>query len=390
MKKKIRKILVLFVIAAFVVTGCGSSAYSASASYENSSYENAKEAAYYVGYDASAAMEEPMDMMDEEMYDTSSTAAYEPGDVPEPYEDKAVSLTNDKLVYSCSIDMESMEYKETVDSIRDLIRSADAIIESESESDSDNRWYYSNHTKTSGTMRLYLTIRVPAAKYEGFVEDLCAIGKVLSKSQNVDNISRQYHDTQARIEALTKEEERLNSMIDLAETIEEMIYIEERLTEVEAQLNSYKTNLAAMDVDVAYSTVHLTLREVMVYTPEVQPTATFGERLVKTFRDSWESFTGFLEGFLFVIIYLLPFVILGAVIAGIIVFIIRKTDKRTPEQRRADRLAKKESKARYKAAMQQAKMQAKSMRRGRPFIPAAGGEMKDADSVTEMEAEHKD
>ncbi len=363
MKKKMKQYLLFLAAAMLCVTGCGSSAKETSASYDAG-------AGYYDDYAysstamAEAAMEEaPAEMWDDDM---EYKKAEEPFEEPLPVADNSpVSLSNDKLVYSCSIEMESTEYKETVKQIRELIRSADAIIEAESESDSDNRWYYSGHTKTSGSMRLNLTIRVPAANYEGFVEDISEVGKVLSKSQSVDNISRQYHDTQARIEALTKEEERLNSMIDLAETIEEMIFIEERLTEVEAQLNSYKTNLAAMDVDVAYSTVRLTLREVMIYTPEERPTITFGERLARTFENSWEGFADFLEGLLFALIYLLPFLITGAIVAGIVIFIVRKADKRTPEQRKADKLAKKERKAQEKAM----KAQMKAMRRGRTIIP---------------------
>ncbi len=363
MKKRAFSVIGILLAALLMMTACGSSTGNAGyrAERKDASSSTAEAPAYYSEEEA----------MEPEYAAGSAAESEEPGEnggsaYTADQDSAGTGLTNDKLVYTCNLEIETTEYAKTVQAIREKIRQYNAIIEYESENDEDYNWYYSGHVKRSGTMSLNLTVRVPAAQYDAFVTDAGDFGKVTSRSQNVENISRTYHSTEARIEALTKEEARLTEMMDKADTIEEMIYIEKRLTEVEAELNANKTNLASMDVDVAYSTVNLRVREVMVYTEEQKPAVTFGQRIKQAFSESWEGFTGFLEGFLIVIIHLLPFIVCGLVLAAVIVLANRAADKKHPE-RKERRLRKKEEK---KAAKERAK--AMKMNRGYPQRPIPG------------------
>ena len=343
MKKKCLLMLSIALIFSILVSACGS---SYSASKENRSDQKAAEYAEeeYEGAAYPESYEEPAEAPEAEPVGGDGNSAY-----TAEQDSGAAEISSDKLVYTCNLEIETTEYEETLKAIRNKIREYGAIIEYESESDSDRQWYYSGHTKSSGTMRLSMTVRVPTAKYDAFVTDAGTFGKLTSKSQNVENISRQYRSTEARIEALTKEEERLKEMLDKAETIEEMIMVEDRLTDVEAELNSYRTQLASMDIDVAYSTVNINVREVLVYTPEEVPTITFGQRIARAVKESWSGFRDFLEGLLIVIIHLFPFLLLGLVIALLVIFLNKAADKRNPErkQRREQaKQAKKEEKER--------------------------------------------
>ncbi|MBE5997598.1 MAG: DUF4349 domain-containing protein [Lachnospiraceae bacterium] len=362
MKKKFAIAVSIMLLFAMIGTACGSSGYSAGKS-------SSSEAAYAPAAQEEAYWDEDMEMAEEAEaegdYGAASGSAYttEQGSSGSGEEGSGTTLSSDKLVYTCYLEIETTEYQKTVQAIREKIRQYNAIIESETENDNDYNWYYSGHRKTSGTMYMSIRIRVPVKDYDAFVTDAGNFGKVTSRSQNVENISRQYHSTEARIEALEKEEKRLNEMMDKADTIEEMIYIEERLTDVESELNANRTNLASMDVDVAYSTVNINVREVLVYTEEEQPTITFGQRVTRAFKESWEGFTGFMEGLLIAVIHLLPFIICGLIIVLIVVLLNKAADKRDPDRKKR-RLQKKEDK---KAAKERAK--AMKMNRGYPQRP---------------------
>ena len=389
MKKRIATIVSLLLAFALLAAGCGSS-------YGSANYSESKSASSEAAYAEAPEMAEE-EALDEEWAEDYGTMASETADEAAPAagasyaEGSAYSteqsengsagsnaggngsgsagsngenqtvLSSDKLVYTCYMEIETTEYQKTVQAIREKISKYGAIVESESENDNDRNWYYDSHRKTSGTMFMSIRIRVPVKDYNAFVADAGDFGKVISKSQNVDNISRQYHSTEARIEALEKEEKRLNEMMDQADTIEEMIYIEQRLTDVEAELNAKKTNLAAMDVDVAYSTINIDVREVLVYTEEETPTITFGQRVVRAFKESWKGFTGFMEGLLIVLIHLLPFMVCLLLLALIIILLNRLADKRNPE-RKALRLQR-------KAEKKAAKERAKTMKMNRGFGP---------------------
>ena len=251
---------------------------------------------------------------------------------------------NQKLVYTCTMRMETTEFAKTLSALKELIEKYDAFVETEEQSDSANSWYYSSYRKTSGTLSERIVIRVPSENYDAFLSDLDGQGKVREKNTKVDNITRSYSDTETIIAALKTQEKRLLEMMDQAETIEDMITVEDRLTEVQQELALYESRLSGMDLDVAYSTVDLTLTEVLEYSGDTEPvyTATFGDRLKNTLKESWETTLEFLEGLLFFLIRALPILLILGVIGLAITFIIVGIVK-SSRKRRAAKAAKKQA-----------------------------------------------
>ena len=223
------------------------------------------------------------------------------------------------------MDMETVEYEQTIAAIRELIDRYNGIIEHETYSDSANNWYYTTYEKKSGTLQAYIVVRIPSKYYRDFLSGMDGFGKVTRSEQNVENITRRYSETQTTIKSLETQEERLLEMMKEAETIEEMLAIEDRLTDVQTELQILKNRLSEMDTDVAYSTVNLNIREVLEYSPEVEPvkTLTFKDRLMNTLKSSWNTFTGFLEGLLFFLIEATPILlVIGGISIGIMFIII--------------------------------------------------------------------
>jgi len=222
----------------------------------------------------------------------------------------------EKLVYTCDLTIETTSYKETLQEIEKQIKEYSGIIESQNEYDNDSGWYIDGHKKTSGTMECTITVRIPSKSYQAFLKSLEGKGKMTHKSMDVTNISRTYYDTQATIQSLEIQEKRLLKMMEDAKDIDDMIKVESRLTEVQTQLNQYKTQLSVMDTQVAYSTVTMTIEEVLEYKPTTpgKKTNTFAERFVNTLKDSRDGFLSFMEGLLFLLIRLLPFIIVFAVV----------------------------------------------------------------------------
>ena len=262
-------------------------------------------------------------------------------------------VSNQKLVYTCYLRMETTDYADTLADVRALITQYEAFVESEEQQDSARNWYYSDYRKTGGTLSDHLVIRVPAQNYDAFLAALDGKGKILEKNLSVDNITLSYTDTETMIEALKTQEKRLLEMMDQCETIEDMITVERRLTEVQSDLAIYENRLAGMDLDVAYSTVELTIQEVMEYSsdPTSPYTSTFGERLKNTLEESWATAKEFMEGLLFFLIRALPILVIlgifGGVIALIVILIVKGAKKKK---------AKKRAKAAQKTASQAAQV----------------------------------
>ncbi len=312
-------------------SGAKSSSYNALTSddFDGNYYEAAEEEAYY-GDDYEYEYPREEKSGGGGMYSENDTDKDD-----DPNSDPVEPATLDeKLVYTCTMDMETTEYEETIAAIRALIDKYNGIIGYETYSDSAQNWYYSSYEKRSGTLTAYLVIRIPSKNYRAFLEGMEGHGKITRSEQSVENITRKYSETQTTIRSLETQEERLLEMMENAETIEEMLAIEDRLSEVQNELQIMKNRLAEMDTDITYSTVNLNVREVIEYTedPESRHTLTFSDRLKNTLQDSWSMFTGFLEGLLFFLIRALPIMlVIGGITIGImfiIMGIVKSSKKR--------------------------------------------------------------
>ena len=342
-----KSILMLGLAVSMICTGCGS---SSDAYYDRTD-------SYAGSYNSSVDIES-MAIMDG-AYKTSGfgsnssikknnskTESYaeaprmEEAEVPEFEDtDAEMTLAEEKLVYHCTLEIETTEYAESYSRLKDLINSYNGLIQSESETNSDYDWYYSNNHNTSGTLRTVIQCRIPSQNYAEFVENvsnLNDLSKVVRKSTSIENISQDYYDNKTRIEALEIQESRLLQMMEDADTINEMITVEDRLTEVQYDLAQLKTKLVYMDMDVAYSYVNITLEEVKEYTT-VREETTFFTRLWDNIVDAWEMGGELFEELLNTIFHAIPviiFVILPLILVAIfgiklIVWIIKKLCKKS-------------------------------------------------------------
>lgn len=376
MKRKVVKSWIMLAIAASLLTGCGASSESMKATDQavtestagdrntakpasnkhNTSYELSAEVPLAsadsakdegIAYDTSASYNEEVNANEVVAEDDTATTVEN-----QTQNLDTMTLLEEKLVYYCDLDIETLDYAGTMSAIKDTIKKYGGVIQSENESDDSYHWYYEDYRKTGGTLHNYLQVRIPSEKYDSFLSELDGIGKIISKSTSVDNISQQYYDTTTQIEALQIQEKNLLAMLEKCETIEDMITVQERLSEVQYELNSLQTTKRYMDVDVAYSYVNINVSEVMEYHYESEPvkTNTFIDRLQNTLKSTGKGFLSFMEGLLFLVIRLMPYLLIAAVIC----LIFRKKINRLIDDRKADKATKRAQKElRRQAIMQQ-------------------------------------
>lgn len=237
-----------------------------------------------------------------------------------PSQDSSLQ-SSDKIIYSGSVDLQTLDYQGTVRQIKKSMADMGGFLESESEYNGNYNWYTDEEQK--GLMSAVLTLRIPADQFEDFINSLDDLGQVMSRNTSAQNITKTYNDNEAVIQALTYEKERLLDMMDKAETIEDMIAIEQRLGDVETQLNQANTDKSNMDMDIDYSTVTVTVEEVKAYSDLDRAKDSFGSRLIRAFRLSWTGFVSFMQNFLLFLIRALPFLIVIAVVTFLIVTLIR-------------------------------------------------------------------
>ena len=224
--------------AVIALAGCGGGSDSTGSTSSHNTYSESKT---YEGsgstYGIANAMGSESDTMDEEYSGENGEASGDDGSILRKQEDQ-------KIVYTGEMEIQTLDYDKSVADIKQKIREMGGFSEYEKENDYDYGWYdYEPDSYRKDKNRtLNITARIPSDNFETFMASVGETGKVMNKSVRAENISQVYAETETYKLALEKEQTRLLQMMDKAETIEEMIAVESRLSEVERQLSMYKTD----------------------------------------------------------------------------------------------------------------------------------------------------
>ena len=328
-KKDVKKLLCGMMAAALIFAGgCGQKSSATSDAIPNAtagatsnsnfkSFNTAKaETASFGDYAAEDVYEEA-EYYDEVAEESTSSA--------ETITESAQS-TSRKLIRTVGLDVETQEFDSLKDDIESKVKELGGYIENSNIYNGQRRYDYETGTyTTSGLRNANMTIRIPSDKLDDFINNISENSNIVNKSESTRDVTLDYVDIDSKKKALQAEEKRLLEMLETADTIENMIYIEDRLTNVRYQIESSESQLRTYDNQVDYSTVNLNLSEVKDLTevpadPLTEPTA--WERISKGFTKSANDVLEGLENFFIGLIVASPYLILWAVILGVIALII--------------------------------------------------------------------
>ncbi len=302
--------LVLTLLMLLSLCACGSGA----------KYESAADSA------PSEPMAEPTEMQRaEESYALGSIAL---NNSAAPAGDDTVGSTptqrdpGDKIIYSCDAEIETRDFDQTLADLQALLERYDGFLESSSVRGND---YYGNGSRSADYV-----IRIPREHFATVTGSLSTLGNVPYCSTSAENISSQYYDTESRLETYRIEEERLLAMLELAETVEDMITIEARLSEVRYNIESLSTTLLGWDSLIYYSTLRLDIIEVEDYTPEPEPN--YWQRLGSGFVRSMENVGEFFMDLFRFLVVNLPVLVLLGLAAWLVFFLVRRSRRKRAEK----------------------------------------------------------
>ena len=236
--------------------------------------------------------------------------------------------------------METTDFDAALGNVDALIARFDGWIESSSVNGAN---YYDLSRGRSNTRSASFTLRIPGERFDELMGSLSELGNVPYTHVYTENVTAQYYDTQAHRNAYQIQEARLLEMMEAAETVEDIILLEDRLTELRWQIESLESSLLNWDRRVSFSTVYLQLNEVREYTPDTPAQLGYGERLARAFRSGLTGVGRFFQNFLLWFVEALPTLVLLAVLL-LVFFPLGKKLCRRLKARRASRKAAKAEK----------------------------------------------
>lgn len=262
MKKKMLSMIVAGIMTATLFAGCGSSGYKYDSATSTEALWAPSES--YNGADAGG------------MYDYMSETEAIKGQGDFSITDDAMPMdTSRKLIVTVNLDTETKNYDESMKVITDKVSSLGGYIEDMNTSN------YSYNTARNCKM----TIRVPSKNLKEFLGVVENTLNVTNYRRSAEDVTLDYVDTESRISALKVEQERLEEFLGKAQTIEEVMQIEARMTEVRYQLENFESIKRTYDNKIDYATVYLDVREVVIYSEPVKDS--MGSRIAQGFKDNF-------------------------------------------------------------------------------------------------------
>ncbi|AZA76023.1 DUF4349 domain-containing protein [Chryseobacterium sp. G0186] len=206
-----------------------------------------------------------------------------------------------KIIKNGDMKIQVGDIKKAQTQVNDILKKNNAYIQKE------------NFQNTDMDENIDLIIRVPHKSFDALVNSFSdGVGSVLSKNISSDDVTEEYTDISIKLANKKIYLEKYRDMLKGAATTKDMIEIQEKIRELEDEIDVAEGRLRFIDDRVNYSTLNLNL-----YKEKVRSSATskigFGSRFVDSLTEGWNSFVGFFLG----IISFWPFLLLLPVIAFI-------------------------------------------------------------------------
>ena len=297
---KVRRLLavLLSILLLLGFVGCGGSAKSEMA------YDNAMP-------EAPASREELKEMYGESLADSVDSA--DPSSLP----------VDRKLIRTIRMEVETEELDTLLAAMEGKLASLEGYVQA--------REVYNGSTYSSRRYRhADVTLRIPAESLNDFVDHVAENANVVTSSETIDDVTTQYVDTESRVAALEIERDRLMELLAKAETMEDILTIESRLTDVRYELENFASQLRLLDNKVNYATVHLNITEVQEYTPVIEKEPTAWERMTEGFARSLKDIGNGIKEFGIWFVVNLPYLLLWAAVITVLVLLLRKVRIKRP------------------------------------------------------------
>lgn len=304
-----RKLFAISLVAILLLAGCGGGSKTA----EDSQAPASGATSDYEGGNYLPDRENYWDM------DSAETAPSEPMPAPptpaggsEP--SSVYQNPGAKLIRRAELNIQTEQFDQSLEALNQLVNNCGGYFESAN-------LYGGGRRDAYATRSGEYVVRIPAQQYSLFLSSTGDLGYVNSKTESSEDVGTQYYDIETRLKTQRTKQERLLALLERAETMEDIISLENALSDVEYQIEMYSSDLRRYDALINFSTFRIYLNEVRQITEEVGETASLGQRMAAGFQASFRDLGQGFQDLLVWVSYnlFLTAVLIGVAVAAVVV-----------------------------------------------------------------------
>lgn len=179
--------------------------------------------------------------------------------------------------------------------------------------------YYANErlSNTSNASIFYLKIRIPSNSFESFIANIESGGYEIDyKNISARDVTEEFIDLETRLNNKRNYLKKYNELLKQAKSIAEILEIEERIRNIEEEIESAEGRLKYLSNQVSFSTLNLNVTQIKEFQFQPNKQINFFQKLKQSISNGWHAFILFI---LF-LVKLWPFWIL----LGTIIFFLKR------------------------------------------------------------------
>jgi hypothetical protein len=186
-------------------------------------------------------------------------------------------------------EVEKQYYEGAKDGVNNVIDSNKGFYVSKNE--------YKNNYNGVDYKTFSVSFKVPKDNFESALNQVKKLGEVKSLSVDAQDLTTEYVDAKAYLDSYTKEKVRIESLLEKADTIEDIMRIEEKLTNLQMTIDQYQRQVSNIERQTDYSVISLTLEEKKPAVEEFYQVTSFREH-IRNFVRGFDSIFVMISSFL--------------------------------------------------------------------------------------------
>lgn len=294
-KKRGITIIAMIIILMFSIVGCGAEYDNSKGTASENIGDSAVESGDILGENVSS-----------ELMDTGIK------------EDGQVVSTNRKIIEKVYIYAQTKDFDSLLDKVESEMNKIGGYIENSSISGNDYEYNQNRHAE--------LIIRVPAKNSGEFTKFVSENSTVTRKEVSTEDVTLSYVDMESRVKALETEKATLERLMAEAVNMADVISIQERLTEVIYEIESYESQLRTYDNLIEFTTITVNISEVERVT--IVEEQTVFQEIGTNLKRNFESVGHGLERIFVFGVSSIPYLLVIAAYVAVIITIIIICKKR--------------------------------------------------------------
>ena len=255
--------------------------------------------------------------INDEMVSKNRSIAYEELDMEEAIVETEGDIevrveTEQKIIKTARLAFETKDPVSTHEKILRLTKENKGFVQS----DQSGKGY--------GRINYNLVIRVPADNFQGVIDGISdGVDYFDQKEVSRKDVTEEFVDLQARLNAKRKLEERYLQLLKRAKNVKEMLEIERELSGIREEIEAKEGRLQYLQNKVSLSTIHI---EFYKTTTTKGVSMSYSQKMMNALRGGWNGISVFFLGILYIWPLLLIFALLIYILRRYIKLVKRKNN----------------------------------------------------------------